>query len=258
VVTSELNSKGMIQNRAVSGQLSWKWPMAIVFARLVFAILAQSLIALIFFGSTVSPLQAAGRWWPVYGVLIDLGCFFLVTWRASKEGLRFRDLINFDAQRLGRDIVRGLLYILWVFPMAMVGILGFGMLIYGTPQPPSAYSSLPGWAAIYSLLIFPALWALMEQCTYQGFALPRLEGSLKSSGLAAAIVAFGWGLQHIALPLTFDTRFMLYRFVSFLPLAVVMTLVYLRTRRLIPFIVAHWVVDMVGILTGIIVPMIMK
>ena len=98
----------------------------------------------------------------------------------------------------------------------------------------------------------------MEQCTYQGFALPRLEGALKSKGFAIAIVAFGWGIQHIALPLTFDGCFMVYRFLSFLPLAVVMTLVYLRTRRLIPFIVAHWAVDMIGILTGILLPMILK
>jgi membrane protease YdiL (CAAX protease family) len=117
---------------------------------------------------------------------------------------------------------------------------------------------LPVWGAIYSLLIFPVLWALMEQCTYQGYALPRLETSLKSTGLALAIVVFGWGIQHIALPLTFDLRFMLYRFLSFLPLAVVMTLVYLRTRRLIPFIVAHWAVDMIGVLTGIILPMVVK
>jgi membrane protease YdiL (CAAX protease family) len=117
---------------------------------------------------------------------------------------------------------------------------------------------LPAWAAIYSLLVFPVLWALMEQCTYQGYALPRLQASLKNTGLAVVLVAFGWGLQHIALPLTFDARFMLYRFLSFLPLAVVMTLIYLRTRRLIPFIVAHWAVDMIGILTAIILPMVVK
>ncbi len=254
---TDLNAKSMIQERAASGLVSWKWPLAIVFARLLLALLAQSLIALVFFHSEPSPYLAAGKWWPVYGVLIDLGCFFLVTWQAGKEGLRFRDLINFDSHQLGRDILRGLLYILWVFPLAMLGILGFSMLLYGSPQSPSVYSSLPVWAAIYSLVFFPVLWGIMEQCTYQGFALPRLEGSLKNTGLAVAIVVFGWGLQHIALPLTFDLRFMLFRFLSFLPLAVVMTLVYLRTRRLVPFIVAHWAVDMIGILTGIILPMIM-
>jgi len=255
---TDLNSKRLIQDRASSGQLTWKWPLLIVFARLLFAVVAQSLIALLFFRSAPSPYLAAGRWWPVYGILIDLGCFFLVTWRARKEGLRFRDLINFYPSRFSSDFVRGLLYILWFFPLATVGILGSSLLIYGTLQPPSVYSPLPAWAAIYSLLVFPVIWGLMEQCTYQGYALPRLEALLPKPGLAVAIVAFGWGIQHIALPLTFDLRFMLFRFLSFLPLAFVMTLIYLRTRRLIPFITAHWAVDMIGILTGLILPMIMK
>jgi membrane protease YdiL (CAAX protease family) len=255
---TDLNSKIMIQKREASGQLTWKWPVLIVFARLFFAVIAQSLIALLFFSSAPSPSLAAGRWWPVYVILIDMGCFFLVTWRAGKECLRFRDLVNFDSHRFGRDILLGLVYILWFFPLAMIGILGFSLLIFGTPQPPSVYSPLPVWAAVYSLLVFPAVWGLMEQTTYQGYALPRLESLLRSRWFAIALVAFGWGIQHIALPFTFDVRFMLFRFLSFLPLAVVATLVYLRTRRLIPLIVAHWAVDMLGILTGIILPMIGK
>jgi hypothetical protein len=164
----------------------------IVFARLFFAVVAQSLVATLFFSSAPSPYLAAGKWWLVYAILIDLGCFFLVTWRAGKEGLRFRDLINFDSRRLGRDMLAGLAYILWFFPLAFAGILGFSLLIFGTSQTPSIYSSLPAWAAIYSLLVFPAIWGLIEQCTYQGYALPRLEALLPHPGLAVAIVAFGW------------------------------------------------------------------
>jgi hypothetical protein len=255
---TDLNSKSMIQKRADSGQVTWKWPLVVVFARLFLALIVQGLIGLLSFRSAPSPYLAAGKWWSVYGNLIDLGCFFLVTCQASKEGVRFRDLIDFDSHHLGRDILRGLLYILWVLPLAMIGILGFGMLLYGTPQAPSAYSPLPVWATIYGLVVFPVLWALMEQCTYQGYALPRLETALKHTGPAVLIVVFGWGIQHIALPLMSDMRFMLYRFLSFLPLAVVMILVYLRTRRLIPFVVAHWAVDVLGILSGAVVPMLMK
>lgn len=254
----DLNSKEMIQKRVDSGQVTSKWPLAVVFARLFFALIGQGLIALLFFSSASSPYLAAGKWLPVYGILIDLGCFLLLTRLAGKEGLRFWDLLHFDSQHIGRDIVRGLLYILWVFPLAMVGILGFSLLLYGTPQAPTVYSPLPTWAAIYSLVVFPVFWALLEQSTYQGYALPRLEGALRSPGLAVSLVAFGWGLQHIALPYTGDLRFMLFRFLSFLPLAAVMALIYLRTRRLIPFIVAHWAVDMLGVLSGVIAPMLIK
>ena len=82
---TDLNSKIMIQSRVDSGKLTWKWPVTIVFARLFFALLVQSLVAVIFFRSSTSPLLFAGKWWPVYGILIDLGCFILVTWRANKE-----------------------------------------------------------------------------------------------------------------------------------------------------------------------------
>ena len=251
----EPNSKTMIQSRVASGKVSLTWPMLLVFARLFLAIVAQTLIVLLFIGSTRSAYIAAGKWWPVYGILIDLGCFFLINWRARVEGVRFRDLLNFDSRRFGRDILRGLLYILWFFPLAMGGILGFGLLFFGTAQPPSVYGVLPAWAAIYSLLVFPAVWALMEQCTYQGYSLPRLEAMFKSPALAVAFVAFGWGIQHIALPITLDLRFMLFRFLSFIPLGIVVTLVYLRTRRLIPFVFAHWAVDMLGVLTGVVLPM---
>jgi len=254
----DLNSKDMIQKRVNVGQVLWKWPLAMVFARLFLAVIAQSLVALLFFSASPSPYQAAAAWWPVYGTLIDLGCFILIIRQIRTEGLRFRDLLGFDQRRLGRDILIGLGFILWVFPLAMIGITAASLLIFANPQPPSVYFPLPIWAAAYSLLIFPAIWGLMEQSTYQGYALPRLKALFSRPGLAIAIVAFGWGLQHIALPLIFDWRYMLYRFLSFLPLAVVMTLVYLRTRRLLPLIIAHWAVDMLGILSGLILPMLMK
>ena len=140
----------------------------------------------------------------------------------------------------------------------MAGITAGSVLIFGSPQPPSVYHPLPPWATAYSLLVFPAVWGVMEQCTYQGYALPRLESFFPKPGFAIAIVAFGWGIQHIALPLICEWRYLLNRFVSFLPLAVVMAVVYLRTRRLIPFVIAHWAVDMLGVLTGIVVPTLIK
>jgi len=76
MITANLNSKASIQERAASGQLTWKWPLLIVFARLCFALVAQSLVAVLFFRSEPSPYLAADKWWPVYGILIDLGCFF--------------------------------------------------------------------------------------------------------------------------------------------------------------------------------------
>jgi len=253
-----LTSNNLIRESVNSRQVGWKWPLMLVFSRLFFALVVQALVAVLFFGASTAPYQAAGEWWPVYGTLIDVGCLILVMRQIQKEGLGFLDLLNFDASHFWRDALVGFGYILWVFPLAMIGVISCSILIFGSPQPPSIYHPLPVWAAAYSLLIFPVIWGTIEQCTYQGYILPRLEALFRRAGPAIALVAFGWGIQHIALPFMLDWRYMLYRFLSFLPLAVAMSLVYRRTRRLIPFIIAHWAVDMLAVLSGIVVPILMK
>jgi hypothetical protein len=56
-------------------------------------------------------------------------------------------------------------------------------------------------------------------------------------------MSMAWSFQHAVMPLTFDPNFMVVRALSPLPFSVFQTLVYLRFRRLIPFAVAHGVMD---------------
>lgn len=39
------NSKAKLQERLQAGHITWKWPVIIVFARLILAVLAQALVA---------------------------------------------------------------------------------------------------------------------------------------------------------------------------------------------------------------------
>jgi len=53
-------------------------------------------------------------------------------------------------------------------------------------------------------------------------------------------------LQHTVLPLVLEWRLCMFRFLQFLPLVLVMQLVYLRTRRLPRMIVMHWPMDLLA------------
>jgi hypothetical protein len=55
-------------------------------------------------------------------------------------------------------------------------------------------------------------------------------------------------VQHSALPFIPDARFVLFRFLAFLPGVLAAMTIYWRTRRLAPLIVAHWPMDIVGAL----------
>ena len=191
--------------------MTWTWPVLIVFARLVFSALAQSLFAAGYsFQGHPDPWGAAAPWFPVWGSLVDVGCLLLLAWRVRREGIRLRDLLTgFERRRVGRDLLEG------------GGILLASLAVYGTLERQPPFGSLPLWAAFYSVFVWPILWAITEELTYLGYALPRLEALSGRAWLAVAIVGLGWAGQHIAQPLG-DASWMLFRFASMLPIVAVL------------------------------------
>ena len=254
VAISELpNSKEKLQERIQAGRVSRNWPLIIVFARLIFSVIAQALVAGFFkLSGHANPWQAAAPWWIVYGTLIDIGCLVLLAWLARKEGIRLVDLISFERRPLGRSLLLGLGFIVLYLFLAVAGGMVVGRLIYGAGSPTDVMVPLPLWGSLYALIVWPLIWAFAEEMTYQGYALPRLELTTRRAWVAILIVAFGWALQHVAQPMLPDWRFWLYRFGSSLPIALVLPIIYLRTRRLMPFIIAHWVANAVAVLTTVI------
>jgi uncharacterized protein len=238
------NSRSALQERRVAGVLTWHGPALVLFARSVLAVAAQGLVAAIYatVGSSTPWLDAAA-WLPVYGTLIDAGCLALLWWFARREGVTLAGLIGFDRGRLGRDFVLGLALIVPSLLFIFAGNYGSSLLVYGNLDAPQIFAPLPLWAALYGALIFPLIWGITEQVTYNGYLLPRFQVLSGSTALAVAVIAFVWSFQHVVMPLTLDPEFMLYRFLSPIPHSLFVVLVYLRIRRIVPLATAHWLMD---------------
>ena len=73
--------------------------------------------------------------------------------------------------------------------------------------------------------------------------LPRFQVLCQSTSLAVVFVTFAWSLQHAFMPLTFDARYMAFRLLASVPNSVFQTLLYLRLRRVLPFAIAHALMD---------------
>ena len=68
------NSKATLQERLQAGTITWKWPVIMILARFILAVLARALVAGLFMlKGHATPWQAAAPWWPVFGTLIDIG-----------------------------------------------------------------------------------------------------------------------------------------------------------------------------------------
>jgi uncharacterized protein len=252
----EPNSHEALLRRLDAGTLTWRGPARMLFARLACAVGAQALVAAVFaLRSSPTPWHDAEPWLPVYGTLIDAGCLALL-WRLTRgEGIRLFDLVGFERTRLLRDALLGLALIPACLVFILGGVYAAGWLLYGTLGQPYLFGSLPLPAALYGVLVWPFIWGLTEQMTYNGYLVARLQVLCRNSGLAIAVVAFVWSLQHAFMPLTFDARYMAFRLLSSVPQSIFVTFLYLRLRRLVPLAIAHALMDGASVLIGVLLPL---
>lgn len=181
-------------------------------------------------------------WWPFFATITNIIMFLLLTFLARKEGKTYLDLINFDKEYFRQDLKK----VLWVLPIG--GGLGFaGMSVasyfmYGHLSPPgNIILPLPVWAGILALTLFPITNSLVEIPTYMGYCLPRLEAIWKSKVAALLASAFFLAFQHFTLPILIVD---VWHFICFIPLALVVGLIYMKIRRLIPILIVHWIMDL--------------
>jgi hypothetical protein len=246
---ADRNSKSKIEKRVTQGQVTWTGPITLVAARTFLLVVVQGLVAVVYaLRHHPSPWQAAAPWWSIYGTLVDIGCLLLMTQFTRAEGIRIRDLIGKVRLRRGRDIFAGIGYYLLIFPCFLGGSILSSLLVYGSIGPHLAPGqlygrALPFWAVVYTLSLWWIIWAPTEETTYQAYVLPRLEALFERPWIPVMVVAFWWTLQHSALPLIFDWRYIVWRFGSFAPGVFVTIMIYRKTRRLPPLIVAHWPMD---------------
>ena len=113
---------------------------------------------------------------------------------------------------------------------------------------------MPAMGILYCLIIWPVIWAFAEDNTYFGYLLPRVEGLTGKKWLAVVVVGFFAALQHSFLPFTLEWQHFLYRFVSSVPIVIVLCLLYLRHRRLLPIHVIHWLGNVIGLLMLVLMP----
>jgi hypothetical protein len=238
------NGPGALAGRCANGLITWTAPFSMLFARSIFAVFAQGAIVLLS-GTflSIAAWRSVGRWLPVYGTLIDLGCLLLLRRLARIERISLSDLAGFGTVTVARDLLLELALIPPSLLLIVGGIYASSLVVYGNFSAPQIFSPLPLPAALYATFVFPLIWGVTEQTTYNGYVLPRLEVVSGSRLVAVAGVALLWSAQHAVMPLSFDPGFMLYRALAPLPFSTFAAFIYLRLRRIAPLAIAHGLMD---------------
>jgi hypothetical protein len=244
-----INGRSQVEERMHAGRIGWAGPLLLVTARTVLWFTFQCLLALILFAlHRPAPFRTAGNWWTVYGTLSDLCCLLGMWYFTRREGICLRDLMGPIHMRYGRDLFFGFGILVLSYPLMIGGSYLATAVVYGpATKIPTEFilqrHSLPLWATVYTLTVWWIIQSATEEMTYQGYVLPRLQVLSGRTWIAVAIVAFWWAAQHCMIPFVADWHYLAYRFLMFFPLLPLWIPLYLRMRRLAPFILAHWAMD---------------
>jgi hypothetical protein len=217
------------------------WPWVMIFGRTALFVLLQALFAVaLSYGGAASAWEGAAAWWPIGVVFANIICLLALTALLYSDGRRFRDLFRIERAHVKSDLLALLIVLLIAGPVSYLPNVLLARWLFGDPQAVLALlvRPLPLWAVVASLALFPLTQGLVELPVYFGYAMPRLEAQGLRRWQAVAVPALLLGLQHAALPLLFDLRFVAWRGLMFIPFALLTGLVLQWRPRLLPYLAA--------------------
>ena len=213
-------------------KLPWLLPVRSVLFLLIFVIGAAV---------TGKAVDEITNRWTVVVTAVNVITIALLVIAARRSGMTYKELINYKRGVTSVRGVIGMIVIVFLLGMGCMYLTAF--LLYGTVMPEPAVkmaAPIPAVLAVINFLLFPVTAPFAEDGLYLGYGVNRI----KNDTLAIIVPAFFFAVQHCFIPVFFDVRYILYRFLSFLPLTLVLCWHYRKHRNPLPIMVGHGLIDM--------------
>ena len=176
--------------------------------------------------------------WSVAASVINILFVLSLVLITRKQG-GYLKLINYEKGKTRPKQVFAMIGIILLVGMAgmyLAGWICYGVIPYAAPM---MIAPIPVALAVINLIALPVSTALAEDSLYLGCGVRQFENKF-----AAIIVpAFFFAVQHSFIPTLPDVRYIIYRFISFLPLTVILCMHYHKHKNPLPIMIGHAVID---------------
>lgn len=203
----------------------------------------RSVIFLLVFliGSAITgkALGSISNWWSVTATAVNVLTVLIIVLYAKRTGTTYRAVINYQH---GRTTVREAVKVsLMILLIGMGGMYLAGLVCYRKfpYTAPMMIAPIPKWLAIVNIPLLPVTTALAEEGLYLGCGV----NVIKNKTCAIIVPAFFFALQHSFIPTLADGRYIIYRFISFLPLTLILCRYYYKNRDPLPVMIGHALID---------------
>lgn len=179
----------------------------------------------------------ASKWWTSVAIVCNLVTIAVLFFYSRKD---YKSLLNYKKGKTNAP--KAIITVIITLAVGMGGLYLAGLICYGEfPYlDETLVEPIPLWLAIIVLLFLPATTTLAEDGLYLGYGINAAESDNIVYAFAAA---FFYALQHSFIPFLPDGIFMLYRFLSFLPLTTLICLLYRKSKNPLPFMISHFILN---------------
>lgn len=181
-----------------------------------------------------------GCWWSVIAVILNCLTIGLLVFLAKRDGQTFWQLINYQKGKTTWLQIVGVTLLVLVVGMAgmyLAGFLCYSNFLYA---PPVMIAPIPKVLAAINMVLLPISTTFAEDGLYLGCGVNQI----KNKYVAIILPAFFYALQHCFIPTLLDGKYIVYRFLSFLPLTFILCWYYYRKRNPLPIMVGHALIDL--------------
>lgn len=176
-------------------------------------------------------------------VLADMATLAVLADLLRREGRRLRDLLGPVA--LGGTAWRSVV----AFVALQVAFVVGGAVAYAVTGPAAAtaaFPAIPLWFGLWSIAVLPVTVAVAEEFLYRGFALPRLAVRV-GTPVGVLVTSAAFALQHVGMAATSIPAVGAKLVVTFVAGLVLAGLALWFRGRLLPLMIGHWAVNVLGI-----------
>lgn len=211
--------------------MMWLLPMRSIVFALVFVV-----------GSAVTAqrLEDISNWWSIVAVIVNIIVIAVLVLFARGNKSSYGELINYQKGKTKVRQVVGISVLVLVVGMAgmyLAGFICYGVIPYAAPM---MIAPIPISLAIVSFVLLPITTVFAEDGLYLGCGVNQI----RNKALAIIVPALFFALQHCFIPVLFDMQYIVYRFLSFLPLTLILCWYYYEKRNPVPIMVGHGIIDL--------------
>lgn len=184
-------------------------------------------------------LKDISNTWSVVASSVNIITIAALIFITRRDG-GLRKLFNYEKGRTTPKQVIGMSVLIICLGMGFMylsGFLCYGIIPYA---PPMMIAPIPVPLAVINLILLPVSTAIAENSIYLGCGV----GTINNRYLSVILPSFFFALQHSFIPTLPDLRYMIYRFLSFLPLTIVLCINYRKTKNPMPIMSGHAIIDL--------------